>query len=388
MQSLPREHAPTEPSQAIPYLKRRSVMVALLSIAAVACFIAVSFLSRAYHAQQQTLGDRWFHRGMTDLQAQRFRNAVVDFRTALRYSRDDYSYQLNLAEALIGQNRSNEAYAYLLTLWERQPENGFVNLELARIAAQRNQTEQALRHYHNAIYATWPGDQESDRQNTRLELIKYLLKIDAKPQAQAELIALAANLGEEPSEQAELGTLFLQALDYDQALAAFRASLKADPHNQTALAGAGRAAFQLANYPLAQQYLQEAVAADPEDTESIERLKTTEEVLLMDPYRQQISVAERARNTAEAFRIAGERLQSCATTTPSGPSANSLAGLADSWAKMKPRVTDSALRRNPDSVNDAMELVFNIERQTNTDCGTPSGLDRALLLIAKLHEGS
>jgi hypothetical protein len=35
-----------------------------------------------------------------------------------------------------------------------------------------------------------------------------------------------------------------------------------------------------------------------------------------------------------------------------------------------------------------MELVFEIERQTSATCGTPSEKDEALLLIAKLHDGT
>jgi hypothetical protein len=35
-----------------------------------------------------------------------------------------------------------------------------------------------------------------------------------------------------------------------------------------------------------------------------------------------------------------------------------------------------------------MDLVFRIEKQTSTLCGTPTGTDLALLLISKLHEGS
>jgi hypothetical protein len=62
--------------------------------------------------------------------------------------------------------------------------------------------------------------------------------------------------------------------------------------------------------------------------------------------------------------------------------------LADSWTKMKPRISDQSLRRNPGLVEDAMDLVFRIERQTNTTCGSPTGPDLALLLIAKLHEGN
>jgi hypothetical protein len=35
-----------------------------------------------------------------------------------------------------------------------------------------------------------------------------------------------------------------------------------------------------------------------------------------------------------------------------------------------------------------MDLVFAIERKSNTLCGPPTGTDMALLLISKLHEGN
>ena len=257
------------------YLTREPVILALLSVSAVVLFLAVTGLSRAYHAQQDSLGNRWFTRGVTDLKAERFDRAVNEFRTALIYSRDNYSYQLNLAEALVGVKRTDEAYAYLINLWEREPENGLVNRELARIAAQKGEAEQALRYYHNAIYATWPVDQEMERRNTRLELIEFLLRINAKAQAQSELIALAANLGDDLSQQAHVGDLFLRTQDYEHALAAYRLSLRANHHNPAALAGAGLAAMELGRYSLAQRYLEEAVAADPSDAQSAARLKTT-----------------------------------------------------------------------------------------------------------------
>jgi hypothetical protein len=55
---------------------------------------------------------------------------------------------------------------------------------------------------------------------------------------------------------------------------------------------------------------------------------------------------------------------------------------------MQPRISEGALKRDPDLVEAAMDLVFEIERQTNATCGLPSGPDMALLLIAKLHEGN
>ncbi len=370
------------------YLKQQPVMLVLLAVLGVIFFLAVAGLSRAYHAQRDALGNRWFSRGVADLNARHFDSAVTDLRAALLYSRDDYDYQLNLAEALIGQNRTGEAYSYLVNLWDRQPENGVVNLDLARIAAQRGQTEQAQRYYHNAIYATWPSDQEGKRRDTRLELIEYLLSINAKAQAQSELIALEENLEEDPSQQKRVGDLFLRAQDYEHALASYRLSLRSDRHNKAVLAGAGWAAFQLARYPLAERYLQAAIVGNPSDTQSADRLRTTELVLRMDPFRRQISVAERNRIVVEAFATAGKRLSSCATPKASVASTRSQPSLGDSWAKMKPRISEQQLRRNPDLVEEAMDLVFEIERQTSANCGTPAGADLALLLIAKLHEGS
>jgi len=372
------------------YLTREPVILAMLSALAVVFFLAVTGLSHLYHAQQESLANRWFNRGATDLKERRFESAVSDFRTALLYSRDNYSYQLNLAEALIGLKRTNEAFSYLINLWEREPENGFVNLDLARIAAQKGETEQALRYYHNAIYAAWPDDQQVERRDARLELVDFLLSINARAQAQAELLALAANLPNDPFQQTRVGDLFLRAQDYENALAEYRLSLKADHHNSAAVTAAGIAAFQLGRYALAQRYLQSAVATNPSDAQSAARLKTTELVLQMDPFQRQLSVAQRNLVVIEAFAAGGQRLKSCFGTAGSAGATSSGASssLAESWAKMKRQITEPGLRRDPDLIEAAMELVFDIEHQTNTACGNPSDADTALLLIAKMHEGN
>jgi len=394
------------------YLTREAVSVALLAGLAVVLFLGVTVLSRLYHAQQESLGNRWFNRGLVDLKAQRFDRAVIEFRAALVYARDDYSYQLNLAEALLGMKRPAEAYAYLVNLWEREPEDGLVNLELARMAAQRGQKDQALRYYHNAIYATWSdttwsdsttdtnsdvtlsdpterrqrSDQEERRRETRLELIEFLLKINARTQAQSELIALEENVGDDAVEQAHVGDLFIRAQEYEHALAAYRSSLKSNRRDPAALAGAGLAAFELGRYDLAREYLQAAVNANSSDAQSADRLKTAELVLRMDPFRAGISAAQREQAVVESFAAAGDRLKSCSAGASAETSAETDLGV--SWAKMKPQITAVELRRNPDAAQKAMDLVFSIERQTSDGCGTPGDTDAALLLIAKLHEGS
>ena len=219
------------------YLRQRPVMLGLLTGVAVLFFLTVTGLSSVYHAQREALGDRWFNRGVADLDAKRYEPAVTEFRAALLYSRDNYAYQLNLAEALIGINQTGQAYAYLLNLWDREPENGQANLELARIVAARGQAQQATRYYHDAVYATWPTNEESRRREARLELIDLLLRTNAQAQAQAELIALSENEAEEPALQDRLGDLFMRAGDYERALAAYRLTHALPADNWTLLHG-------------------------------------------------------------------------------------------------------------------------------------------------------
>jgi tetratricopeptide (TPR) repeat protein len=360
------------------YLRQRPVMLALLTGFTLLFILGVTGLSRAYRAQREALGNRWFARGVADLNAKNFDAAVTEFRAALLYARDDYNYQLNLAEALIGAKQTGQASAYLLNLWDREPGNGQVNLELARIAAQKGQTTDAVRYFNDAVYAAWPPDQETQRREARLELIGLLLRTNAKTQAQAELIALAENVGDDPAEQARIGDLFVRAGDYQNALDAYRLSLKYDRHDAATLKGAGDAAFELGQYPAAEHYLEMAVSEDPNDAQTRERLKTAKMVVEMDPFRDGIPSEKRNGIIVEAFATAGERLSQCpvpdsAGAVSAGSPPVSTARLSDQWAELKSRVTERELRRDPDLGQKAMDLVFRI--------------DLALLLIGKEHEG-
>ena len=366
----------------------------MLSLLAVLSFLAVTGVSRIYFRQQQFLGNRWFGRGVAALEAGQAEPAVNAFRSALRYSPNDYTYELSLAQALAAlhrSDRSDEALAYLLNLWEREPENGTTNLELGRIYAAKEETDLALRYYHNAIYAAWPDNPDAHRRVARMELIGLLLRENAPAQAQSELIALAANLPEGSPLHLRAADSFVQVQDYEHALVQYREALRIDRRNSYALAGAGRAAFELGRYDAAEKYLQEAVAANPHDTQSADLLQTAALVLQMDPFRRQVSAAERHRRVIEAFASAGKRLKACVLVTQHGTATagqDDLRSLQSRWNDLRPRVRERGLRQNPDMVDTAMDLVFAIERQTSSGCGAPAAADQALLLISKLHGGN
>jgi predicted Zn-dependent protease len=407
------------------YARSEPLVLVVLTATAVAFFFGVSALSNVFHRQQDARANDWFSEGTQDLKHGNMQRAVSDFHSALSYSPDSYVYQLSLAQALLALNRTEEAYGYLLNLWQREPEDGTVNLELARIFAEKGETNQALRYYHNAIYAVWRDKSGAEQRAVRLELVTFLLQHDQKGQAEAELIALSGYLPENSAIRAQVGDLFMKVPDYERALAEYRQSLKLEHHNPAAMAGAGHAAFELGRYRLAQHYLQLALAENADDADSKTLLHTAELVLKTDPYQLQITIAERDQLVVAAFRTAGERLKTCsaqiknaaagqngtqsqtqsksqtATTTQASlpspahaqtESASSAAGtspdLYTQWTQLKPRITLRELRMNPDLINSAMNLVFDIERQTSETCGPPLGEDLALLLISKLHEAS
>ena len=102
----------------------------------------------------------------------------------------------------------------------------------------------------------------------------------------------------------------------------------------------------------------------------------------------ELSAAHRNRNVVDAFATAGDRLKACGGASGSAGPVAAEPSLGDSWAEMKPQVTERNLERDPDLVESVMDLVFTIERQTAATCGSPTGPDLALILIAKLHEGN
>jgi thioredoxin-like negative regulator of GroEL len=370
------------------YAAREPLVIIVLSLSSILFFFLVSGLSGLY---QRTLSSRaklWSDHGENDLSAGRTTQAMKDFQVALTYSRDNFNYELRLAQTLVTLRRTEEARVYLINLWQRQPENGAVNLQLARIYANKNDVSQALRYYHNAIYAVWTGNPEAQQLSARLELVRFLLDSKSPNQAEAELIAVGRNLPEDASLQMQIGDLFMRVPDYDRALVLYRQALKFNRHNPDALARLGRAAFELGQYQSAERYLQSALAERRDDTQSAQLLETCRAVQKLDPYTSWSS-RERDRMVLSNFDTAGDRLNSCMATSSSVQGGNpALQSLNTQWMDMKTRLNKNSLRAHPDWGDSAMDLVFSIERETSSLCGSPAGNDLLLLLIAKRHGGT
>ncbi|MBI4166579.1 MAG: tetratricopeptide repeat protein, partial [Acidobacteria bacterium] len=115
----------------------RNTFILLIFLTLIIMFVITGFIVKAYHAKEKALAEEWYLRGEAELKAGRANEAIEDLRTALTYSRDNSLYVLVLAQALGAANRQEEARAYLLSLWEEEPGNETVNLELGRSAVKQ-----------------------------------------------------------------------------------------------------------------------------------------------------------------------------------------------------------------------------------------------------------
>lgn len=192
-------------------LGQQPIVLMGVAVIAAALWTATHFFTRAYVARQDHLARDWFQHGQADVEAGRLASAIADYRTALAYSHDNFAYRLRLAQALVAAHQWRQAEAYLLALWDEQPGNGTLNLELARLAAARGDFPSALRYYHGAIYGFWDRDPAGQRRQTHLELVQFLLQHKATQQAESELIALSADLPRDPGLMVRVAGFFQAA---------------------------------------------------------------------------------------------------------------------------------------------------------------------------------
>jgi tetratricopeptide (TPR) repeat protein len=384
--------------------RRTPLVLAVLVLTAVVGFAAVSRLVSRLKANEKRIAYHAFEAGMAAYEGNDPDRALDDFRAALSYDRDNPTYQLSLARALRDTGRLDESQAYLLHLWETSPQDSTINLALARLAARRHSVDDAIRYYHNAIYGVWPSDPDRNRRQTRFELIDFLLQQKAFSQAQVELVALTQVLPPDSSAHLNVANRFREAQGLPSALTQYEVTLKLDHKNPEALIGAGQVAFQLGRYSTAEKYLQRAVELNPKNDELHQQMQTAQLILATDPFLRHLSDAERNRRLVSAFTHAGKRLKNCAEqfqiALPIPPSARKpqpatpapvMDSLPDLWNRWN--ATHRDLRRlnsasNTDMPDMLMDLVTQIEQETARQCGQPSGIDLALLLISRDREAA
>jgi tetratricopeptide (TPR) repeat protein len=350
-------------------------LVLWLALAIIPAFSLTALVTEAHRAEYRALAQEWRARGDAALAEGRFDEAAGAFRSALRFAREDRMLRLRLAEALAGADRRSEARAYLLGVWQEQPGNAPVNLELARLAAASGQVDEAERYYQNAIQGAWDEGAEQRRRETRLELAAFLTSQGEPRRAEAVLMTLAANLPPDGPLWRRVGDMLQVIGAHRRALEMYDTALKADPRDAEALRGAGGASRALGDHTAVVRYLQR-VPTDEADPELALVLATSRQYVAIDPYRRGLSARERAARVRRALERAGARIMGC----PDAPGV----------VELQPRITAAlrtetvtALARDAERLDAAIALAFDAIRATRDGCDPLTALDHALILLAQ-----
>ncbi len=362
-------------------LHREVVQLTVLVAVAVAAF----FMTRAVAANNRATSlrdaDAWYRHGQAALAAGQTGEAIDAFRRATVRNRTDKSYVLALARALALNRDDDAARSVLLTLRDSAPEDAQINLELARLAVHRDDVTEAVRFYHNTLYAPWPAERLEERRRVRLELIDFLLSHHQSSRALAELVAASADLPDQPQAHLEIAQLFVRAGDNTHALQQFQMAIRLAPHDGAALAGAGRCAFALGNYALARDYLRRA---PDEIDDAVTVREVTELVLSRDPLASRIGATERRRRLIADLAYTQKRLADCAAQSRLGGSnATALQQEVDDFVHQ----TDGTAPLGQDTIESGVDLMYRVAQWVTDSCHSATAQDRALLLIGRQHGG-
>jgi tetratricopeptide (TPR) repeat protein len=375
-------------------LARRNLVIqdaiALLTLLLITgvIFLLTWLLYRSFEDHQEELGIRWRRRGELALQQGHPSEAVEALRSALAYTPDRQT-EIELATALAEAGRTVEATAYFNTLWDSAPGDGVLNLQLARLAAKSGHEALAVQHYRLSLDGTWEGSGIDRRRDVRLELVRYYLSRHEMEKARAQLLVAASNAPDDPAIKLEIAGLLEKASDLPDSLGIYRTLAALRPPPLAALQGAGRTAFQLGMYRVANSYLRKLLARsatipipDAEKSAARSMLAIANRVLLLYPG-YDLPSRVRAERILAARNTARQRLDDCTARSPVTPQ---IVAVTNRWGQLPPRVTVPMLERQPDLEQTVLKLVYDTEITTAKTCGAPSGDDALLLRIAQKPE--
>src|SRR5262249_23767077 len=124
----------------------------------------------------------------------------------------------------------------------------------------------------------------------------------------------------------------------------------------------------------------------PQSVENNQLLEISSLVVQMDPFDRHQPSAERRHRLQRALDLAGQRLDSCLASHP-GSDGQALSDLKVAWTQIRTKVGHDSGRDG--EVSDAvMDLISQIEKRAEQECGAMEPRDQALLLISENRSGA
>jgi tetratricopeptide (TPR) repeat protein len=368
---------------------RDSLAFFVLTLATIVLFVLTLLLFRSFTTHRADLAVRWAARGEAALKQGRPDQAVPALRTALIYAPETRAYQMMLAQALGDSRHAEEATNYFLNLWEAQPGDGVINLQLARLARQRGASEEAIRYYRAAIFGNWEGEGVERRREARLELANYLIDQGKLAMAQTELLIAASNAPPGAGLELLFGDELVRTADTTDALLYYQKAIAQDPRNPAAYEKAGRLAYQMGDYGRARNWLEHTVRESGGTATGADALlKNTERLLVLSPAAARTD-KDRITRLLDGKAIAKKRWGACVATLSKEAPLPAVQSLSVRWAQSAGISTRSALLADQSNEDTLTGLIDESEMLAADLCGSPTGDDALLLLLARQeqHEG-
>ena len=375
---------PAVPEQAIEEQARTSPKFVPGMIAALLVLVfAIGFLHRFYLSQRGERAEQYFKTGSELLLQDRNQEAVEQFRNALSIAPDHQQYRLSLGLTLAKTGHPDEAAVYLNEVLKRDPNNGPADLGLARIAAARRKTSDAITYYHRAIYGTWPAGEENNRLDARFQLADYLKKSGLQKEAIAELLAALEQSSNNEVAKKRIGRLLLDYGSPRQAADVFREILRANNHDPRTWASLGMAELAQEDYQAARTAFSNAVRFDPSDEQSRRQLELVERILALDPNAAGLRALARYQRSVEILTGALKLAETCLAVS-NDPAASPDGNVAEARKALAHR---ARRREINDAIGMNLDLAVRLWKSGKNLCSgqwqKDEALDRVLARLSR-----
>lgn len=366
------------------------MFLSLCGLLLIPMFTVTGVVVRLFHEKEKGIAEDWRAAGETNLAGGQAKEAIEDFRNALRYAPESTWLQLELAKALAETGQLDEAQNYLFRLRTQDPENSLINVELARVAVKRGDIDSATNYYHDAMYGHWPEEPHDHRLAARTELIEVLLKTDRKGAARAESLSMAVDNPAEPEVRVRAGDFLLQADDAQSAIREYQRALHLDPGSIAARTGLGKAYLELGKFPEAERYLAEAIRRGARGRGIARERGIAEAAAGLDPFAPNLGNEERRRRVLMIFEAAEKKAKRClpgiygaAASVP-----DNLRELAGLRAALPKRVGAADLAKHSELEAKMLDWALKAEQVARIQCGPEDAMEEAIALIAAKHKES
>ena len=369
-------------------LLRDSLTLLVLILATIALYVVTSLLFRSFAARRSQLAREFAAKAESALRVGHAEEAIGALRVSLSYDPDNSANRLLFADALAQAHHSEEATNYFITLREAQPADGYINLQLARLARAKGDTSGAIEYYRASSLGNWTGDALTERRKVQLEFADYLIRTHDLRSARSEILIAATNSPETADLDELFGDEFMKADDPNTAVAYYRKAARLDPGRFSALFKAGTIAYGLADYHDSAELLARAVkvakgAHDPRVAQARALAETSRKILSL-TISPATPALQRVEHLRTALPIAKSRLAACLAQIGSGaPPSQSLQLLSGQWHSAAKLIANKIKPEDTASQDALSQLIFDTEIQTAQICGFPTGDDAVLLMLAR-----